>query len=403
MSTEFQAPAAPRTRSMKPFAVIAVLLACGVVANGLWSRMHAHTALTTWTNAQAEPTVATLHPTALAAAHSLSLPGQLNAWTNAPLYARVPGYLHAWYADIGDRVKAGQVLARIDSPELDEQLAQARAQLKSAIANQDLARSTAHRWDDMLTQDAVSAQQANEKDSAYTAAQANVAADQANVSRLEATSAYKAIQAPFSGIVTARNTDVGDLITADGTSQKPLFALSDESRLRVYADVPEADAATLRPGMQASITVPEHPGQTFIAKITDMADAIDPSSATQRVELAIDNTSGALTAGAYAQISFRVPNPPGGLTVPSSTLIFRSNTVQVAVYGADGHVHFRDVRIAQNFGDRVALASGPTNGQAPLQRDDRLVNNPPDGLVDGEAVRLPETSPDHATTEDTHG
>ena len=403
MSSEFQAPAASRNRSMKPLAVIAVVLACGVVANGLWSRMHAHKSLVAWTTAQAEPTVATLHPTPLSATHALRLPGQLNAWTDAPLYARVPGYLHAWYADIGDHVKAGQVLARIDSPELDQQLAQARAMLKSAIADEDLARSTAHRWDEMLQQDAVSAQQANEKDSAYAAQEADVAADQANVSRLEATSAYKAILAPFAGIVTARSTDVGDLIQAGGASQKPLFDIADESRLRVYADVPEADAATLRPGMSASITVPEHPGQTFTAKVADMADAIDPASATQRVELEIDNASGALIAGAYAQINFSVPNPAGSLTLPSSALIFRTHSLQVAVYGSDGRVHLRDVRIAQDFGDRVALASGPTNGQPALQLTDQIVNNPPDGLVDREQVRLPQTATDHSAREHAHG
>lgn len=386
MSTKIEdAPTRP-LRHLKLIGIIAVVIAAGIVADGILSRSHAEHQLVTWTDAQSVPTVAVVSPQAPYAAQSLELPGQLAALINAPIYARVSGYLHAWYADIGTHVKAGQLLAEIDTPDLDQQLQQARADLASSEANARLAATTARRWRAMLAQDSVSQQEADEKNGDLAAKQALVDAGRANLARLQALESFKRITAPFDGVVTARKTDVGALIDAGSGAGSELFAVSDAQRLRVYVNVPQSDAGAIRPGLRATLTVPEHPDMTFDARVVNTDDAITPASGTLLVQLAVDNKAGLLLPGDYTQVHFSLPNSPGDLVVPATTLIFRDTSLQVAVVDAQNRVHLHGVKIATDLGSSVVVASGIT-------ARDRIVNNPPDSLIDGEVIRLHTNDP----------
>jgi multidrug efflux system membrane fusion protein len=380
MSTEIEIQSPKRLRHLKLIGLIAILIAAGVVANGIISRSHAQRELTSWTDAQAVPTVALVSPKAPTNEQSLNLPGQLAAFVNAPIYARVSGYLHAWYADIGAHVKAGQLLGVIDTPDLDQQLQQARADLANSVANERLAATTARRWTQMLAQDSVSQQEADEKTSDLAAKQATVDAHRADVARLQALESFKRITAPFAGVVTARKTDIGALIDAGGGQGPELFAVTDSRRLRVYVNVPQSDAAAIKPGLTATLTVPERPGTTFNAKLVDTDDAITPESGTLLVQLEVDNASDLLMPGEYTQVHFALPNHANTLLVPASTLILRTDNAQVAVVDANNHVHLRNVKIATDLGTQVVIASG-------LSAQDRVVNNPPDSLAEGDLVR----------------
>jgi membrane fusion protein, multidrug efflux system len=391
MSTEIEINSPKRLRHLKLISLIIALIAAGVVADGIISRSRAERELTTWTDAQAVPTVATITPQLPAAEQALELPGQLAAFVNAPIYARVSGYLQTWYADIGTHVKAGQLLGVIDTPDLDQQLQQARADLANTVANEKLAATTARRWTQMLTQDSVSQQDADEKTSDLVAKQATVDASRANVARLEALESFKRITAPFDGIVTARKTDIGALINAGGGTGPELFAVSDAHRLRVYVNVPQSDAAAIKPGLTAKLTVPERPGMTFDAKLVDTDDAITPASGTLLVQLSVDNSSGLLLPGEYTQVNFNLPNSGKALLVPASTLIFRTDNMQVAVIDSNNHVHLKDVKIATDLGTHVLIASG-------LSASDRIIDNPPDSLAEGELVRRAATAMTTAAT-----
>jgi membrane fusion protein, multidrug efflux system len=380
MSTEVDVNSPRYIRHLKLAALIAALIAAAVVADGVVSRIHAHRELTTWTDAQAIPSVATLAPQHTASDQVLVLPGQLAAYINAPIYARVSGYLHAWYADIGAHVKAGQLLAVIDTPDLDQQLQQAQADLQNSVANEKLAAVTARRWTQMLSQDSVSQQETDEKTSDLVAKQATTAAARANVGHLEALESFKRITAPFDGIVTARKTDIGALIDAGGGNGPELFAVSDARQLRVYVNVPQSDSAAIRPGMTAKLTVPERPGETFDAKLVDTDDAISPASGTLLVQLEVNNRDGLLMPGEYTQVHFALPSDPGSLVVPASALIFRAHGLQVGVVGADNRAHLKDVKLATDLGTHVVIASG-------ISASDRIIDNPPDSLAEGELVR----------------
>ncbi|MDR5835120.1 efflux RND transporter periplasmic adaptor subunit [Caballeronia sp. LZ034LL] len=368
-----------KLRHLRLICILAVLVAAGVATEGIVSRMHANRALTSWTDAQAIPTVRVVTPQVPRRTDDVELPGRLDAYVNAPIYARVSGYLHAWYADIGTHVKAGQLLGQIDTPDLDQQLQQARADLANAIANEKLAATTARRWSQMLAQDSVSQQATDEKTSDLAAKQATVAASRANVARLEALESFKRITAPFDGVVTARKTDVGALINAGGGTGPELFAVTDAHKLRVYVNVPQSDAAAIRSGLTATLTVPERPGQTFQAHLVDSNDAISPQSGTMLVQLSVDNADGQLMPGEYAQVRFALPSDGHALLVPASALIFRTDHVQLAVLNAQNCVHLRDVKIATDLGSTVLIGSG-------LQQHDRVVDNPPDSLAEGDRV-----------------
>ena len=381
MSTEIDIASPQPLRHLKSTAAIALMVAAGIVSGGIFSRVHAHQELATWTDAQAIPTVATVRPQASPASEPLVLPGRLAAYINAPIYARVSGYLHAWYADIGTHVKAGQLLGVIDTPDLDQQLQQARADLQNSVANEKLAATTAKRWTEMLKQDSVSQQEADEKTSDLIAKQATVEANQANVRRLEALESFKRITAPFDGIVTARKTDVGALIDAGSGSGPDLFTVSDASQLRVYVSVPQSDAASIKPGMHATLTVPERPGVKFDAKLVDTDQSISPASGTMLVQLAVDNKQGLLFPGEYTEVHLAMPGDAHALFVPASALIFRAHGMQIAVADAHRHVQLRDVTIGTDLGTREEITAG-------LHAGERVIDNPPDSLASGDLVRL---------------
>lgn len=390
MSTEIDIQSPKPLRHLKLIGIVALLVAAGVVASGIVSRVHARQEMTTWSATEAVPSVVAYTPSKSNVAQTLVLPGHLSAFVDAPIYARVPGYLHAWYADIGTHVKAGQLLGLIDTPDLDQQLQQARADLQNAVANEKLAATTARRWGEMLKQDSVSQQEADEKASDLTARQATVAASEANVRRLEALESFKRITAPFDGIVTARTTDVGALINAGHGSGPELFTVSDAHRLRVYVSVPQSDAAAIRPGMTAKLTVPERPGMTFDATLVNTDDAITQSSGTLLVQLEVDNRTGLLMPGEYTQVRFALPVDPHALLIPASSLIFRQNGLQVAVVDHGNHAVLKSVKIATDLGTQVQIASG-------LDASDRVIDNPPDSLASGDAVRLAPSNPSPVT------
>jgi membrane fusion protein, multidrug efflux system len=387
MSTEIEIQSPKRLRHLRLAGASALLVAAGLVAAGIAGRVHAKQELTAWSAAQAVPTVVADAPGHGAADQTLVLPGHLSAYVNAPIYARVSGYLHAWYADIGAQVKAGQLLGLIDTPELDQQLQQARADLQNSLANEKLAASTAARWTRMLQQDSVSQQATDEKTSDLAAKQAIVAANQANVRRLEALASFKRITAPFDGVVTARKTDIGALIDAGGGTGPELFSVSDVRKLRVYVSVPQSEAAAIRPGMRATLSVPEHPGMQFEAQLVDTDDAITASSGTLLAQLMVDNRAGLLIPGEYTEVHFALPADPHTLTIPASALIFRNNGPQVAVVGQGARAVLKPVTIGTDLGARVEIASG-------LAPDDRVIDNPPDSLASGDPVRLAAASTD---------
>ena len=381
MSTEIEIKSPKRLRHLKLVGIVVLLAAAGVVTTGIFTRVHAKQEMTAWSAAQAIPSVAAHTPSQQGATQSLVLPGHLSAFVDAPIYARVPGYLHAWYADIGAHVKAGQLLGLIDTPDLDQQLLQAKADLQDAQANEKLAASTAKRWTEMLRQDSVSQQDTDEKTGDLAAKQALVASAQANVNRLEALESFKRITAPFDGIVTARKTDIGDLINAGGGDGHELFTVSDARQLRVYVSVPQSDAAAIKPGMTATLTVPERPGMKFAAKLLDTDDSITQSSGTLLVQLQVDNASAMLIPGEYTEVHFAMPTDPHALLVPASALIFRQSGLQVAVVGKDDHAILKPVTIATDLGTQVEIGSG-------IDANDRVIDNPPDSIATGDTVRL---------------
>jgi RND family efflux transporter MFP subunit len=316
-------------------------------------------------------------------AGTLVLPGRLQAWAQAPVYARTDGYLRRWYADIGTSVKAGQVLAEIDAPEVDQQLVAANAALATAQAQRDLAAVTAARWERLVSDNAVSQQEADERRGDFAARQAMRNEAQANVQRLRALTGFRRIVAPFDGVVTSRDTDVGALIAAGDGRATPLFTVADTRKLRLYVSVPQSLAAGIRPGLTARFTVPDQPDQVFEAQLVRSADAVDAQSGAMLVQLVFDNSAGRLKPGAYAQVTLDLQGPAAAaspLRVPSSALLFRKEGTAVAVVGPDNRVKVRPVRIDRDFGASLELAGG-------LGAAEWVVNSPPDSIADGDVLR----------------
>jgi multidrug efflux system membrane fusion protein len=373
-------------RRLKAIGVAALCVAAVVVALGVISRVHADQDLKTWTNAQAIPTVKVISLNGGSGPGALVLPGDVQAFNTAPIHARVAGYLKRWYADIGTPVKAGQVLADIDTPDLDQQLAQGKADLATAVANQHLAQTTAQRWAGLLTQDAVSRQDADDKNGDLAAKTTLVASARANVDRLQALESFKRITAPFDGVVTTRSTDIGALISVGGPTDTPLFTVADERKLRIYVRVPQSYTADIKPGMSASFTVPEYPGRTFVANLATTADAITPQTGTLLIQLQIDNTDHVLKSGDYAQVHFNLPADSASIQAPASALMFRDAGMAVAVIGSDGRVAIKPVTIGRDLGTTVEIASGLTSA-------DRVIDNPPDSLRAGDQVKIAAAAP----------
>ena len=368
-----------RPKHLKLIGLIAVAVAVALVAIGLISRATASARLKTWTAEQATPTVALARVTG-AANGALSLPGQVEADNAAAVNARVTGYLKTWSVDIGDQVKAGQTLAVLDAPELKQQLDQAKADLITAEANQKLSASTNIRWQQLLKDEAASKQDADEKAGDYAAKTALVDSAKANVGRLSETFGFTRITAPFDGVVTARNAQLGQLVTT-GAAGPPLFTVADDRKLRIYIQVPQAYIAQVRVGETVQLNVPEYPGRTFEAKLVRTADAVDRASGTLNAELQIDNKDHVLKPGEYATAHFAIAGGAQSVSIPSSAIMFRDDGPTVGVVGPDGHVSLRKVTIARDLGTTLEIGSG-------LSLSDRVVDNPADTLVNGQQVRI---------------
>jgi RND family efflux transporter MFP subunit len=370
-----------RPRRLKLVGAVVAIAAIATAAFGIVSRRNDAARLANWTNQQALPTVTVSHPKTDDAARTLTLPGNVEAFYEAPIYARVSGYLQMWFKDIGARVKAGQPLATIDTPDLDQQLSQAKADLASARANFELADLTSKRWHVLLKTNSVSQQSADEKQGAAAAARAAVDAQQAHVDQLRALEAFKRLTAPFNGVVTARNTDIGALINAGSSAAQPLFKIAEIHQMRVYVRVPQVYASELSVGMQARLTQPQYPGQTFPAKLATTSESVSVASRTVLVELLADNPAGKLWPGTYAEVKFDLPPDHGVLRVPSSALIFRSHGAELATLGPHDHIVMKNVSIGRNLGQDIEIIAG-------ISASDLVVDTPLDTLEDGEAVRL---------------
>jgi RND family efflux transporter MFP subunit len=352
-----------------------------VAAYGLGSRAVQQSRLRELTEAEAVPVVAIVAPSNVEHHAGLELPGRLEAYIRAPIYARVPGYLKSWKHDIGSKVKAGDVLAEIDTPDLDQQLTQARADLSVAQANARLAQISAERWQSLAGTDAVAKQDVDQRTFTWDANVAQVKAAQANVDRLIAEEGFKRLIAPFDGIVTARETDIGALINVGAAGGAELFVVSETSKLRVYVNVPQNDVPSVPSGTKATITVPEHPDKTYGGTVQASAQAVNPSSGTTLMQLIVDNSAGELMPGDFASIHLQIAAAAQVLSVPSSALIFDANGLSIATVGADNRVVLKPVSIERDLGAVVELASGLAPG-------DRVIENPPDGIGNGAAVRL---------------
>jgi RND family efflux transporter MFP subunit len=361
--------------------VIAIVLVSVVVVDGVWSRNASDARLKVVTDAQSVPTVSVIQPTLGANQSSLDLPGRLEAYSRAPIYARVGGFLKAWYVDIGASVKAGQLMAEIEAPDLDQQLLQARAALASAQAAETLATVTAQRWQTMGATNAVAKQTVDEKVGDLTVKQALTKAAQANVDRLVVLSDFKRVTAPFDGIVTTRNTDMGQLINADSSAGLALFVISDVKKLRLTVSVPQNYVPAVPLRTKVAITVPEYPGKVYEGVVEASARAVDPASGTTRMQVVVDNKSGELMPGAFANTRIELPANSQALSIPAGALIFGQKGLRVAVLDGTDKIKLKNVTISRDLGQVVEIGAG-------LTREDRVIDSPPDGLSDGDPVRV---------------
>ena len=356
--------------------IAAVLIVIGL-AVGFVPRWMAHRKLLARAKADSDPIVSVISAEPAKCDFGTPLPANVQAFIQASIHARASGYLKNWFVDIGDHVTNGQVLAEIDTPELDEQIAQAKAQLDQAKASLDLAKITADRWNILLKTASVSEQDAAEKQSDYVLQQANVEAARANLDRLEDLKSFDRVTAPFTGVITARNTDIGQLITAG--SGPELFGMAQTDPLRVYVQVPQQYVHDVVVGQKAQLNFLELPGRTFDATVTQTSGAVDPTTRTLQVELQVPNPKGELFAGSYAQVCFKEAADPAALTISDNAVIFRAEGTQVALVGPDNKVSLRDVKVGRDFGDEIEILDG-------LSQTDRVINNPPDSIADGMSV-----------------
>ncbi len=365
--------------------VIAGAGALILVGAGIVERDRSSAKLQDWTEAQAIPTVAIVALNAKPGVASLNLPGRLEANLRAPIYARVSGYVKDWKVDIGDSVKAGETLADIEAPDLDQQLLQARADLTSAEASAKLSAVTLSRGRTLLASAAVSQQDVDQRAADLENKQAAVHSSEANVERLEVLAGYKTVAAPFDGIVTERNTDVGALISAGSSAGLAMFVISDVHKLRVSINVPETYAPAIRIGDKATVTVPEYPGRAFPAVVEASARSVDVASGATHMQLMVDNSDGELMPGGSANVHVELVGGAGSFRIPVAALIFDQAGLRVAPVGADDRVALKTVTIARDLGSEIEIGSG-------LQADDRVIATPPDGIAEGDQVRIADPS-----------
>jgi RND family efflux transporter MFP subunit len=362
--------------------VIALLIIAVVVIAGIVPRRRARAELKSETRELAIPSVAVVHPAPGATQTEIVLPGNVQAYSDSPIYARTNGYLKKWYVDIGGRVKAGQLLAEIETPEVDQQLDQARADLNTARANYKLSEITAARYADLLKTDSVSKQDVDNANGDFEAKKAMVASADSNVRRLEELQAFEKVYAPFDGVITARNTDVGHLINSGaGTPATELFHIAAIQTLRVYINVPQDYSQSARVRLKADLEFQEFPGRRFQGTLVRTAESIDVASRTLLVEVDVDNRNGELLPGAYAQVHLKVPTSVRTLELPVSALIFRSQGLQVGTVDKNSSAVLKSVSLGRDMGNTVEIVSG-------LSPDDVVITNPPDSLISGEEVRV---------------
>ncbi len=392
MSPEPAPPAISRRRLYSGGILLAAVAAI-VVVMGLTTRKMSEARLSEWTEEQALPVVAVAPPIVSSDRVTFELPGRLEAYIQAQIFARVSGYLKSWNADIGTPVKAGDILGEIDAPDLDQQIMQAEANLASAQANSRLSDATLLRGQQLINSGAVSKQDIDQRAADSENKQGLVRSAKANLDRLRVLEQYKHISAPFDGLVTARSTDVGALINAGGGGA-PLFVVSDTSRLRLYVNVPQSYVPSVKIGTKARIAVPEYPDRKFFATVEASAQAVDVASGTTRMLLVVDNADGALMTGDFTTVSFELPRPAGDYNVPASALIFDRTGLRVATVGAGSRVALKQVTIARDLGREVEIGAG-------LTADDRIIQSPPDGIQDGDLVRLAGETGKHNVGADT--
>lgn len=364
-------------------AVMAAAVVVLVVISGIIPRKRAEADLAKETEEMAVPTVSIIHPQRTAPENEIVLPANVQAYIDSPIYARTNGYLKTWYVDIGAHVKQGQLLAEIETPEVDQQLRQARSDLQTAEANLNLAKITADRYSGLLKTDSVSKQDADNAEGNYAAQVATVHAAQANVKRLEDLQSFEKIYAPFDGVITYRNTDIGHLIDSgsSGGTRTELFHIAQPDKLRVYVNVPEVYAPAAKPGLEADLMLSEFPGRRFPGTLVRTADAIDQTTRTLLVEIRVNNPTGTLYSGAYAEVHLKIPNQIASFIIPVNTLIFRSQGLQIADVADGQQVELKPITIGHDYGTQVEAIAGLTGNES-------IVVNPPDSIVAGQQVRV---------------
>jgi RND family efflux transporter MFP subunit len=377
--------------SMLAQVFIVLVLAIVVATVGIFSRIHARAELIHYTNTMAAPPVSLAQPIFEKSATEIVLPGNMQAFTMAPIYARTTGYVKAWYHDIGTHVHKGELLAEIETPELDQQLAQAKADLATAQSNAALAKVTADRYQGLIGQNAVSQQDTDNAVSQLAARQTEVASAQANMRRLQELQSFERIEAPFDGVITARNLDIGQLITTAGstttpgagtvTGSKEVFDISAIGTLRVFINVPQVYAPDAKSGVTATLTLPQYPNSIFKGKLVRTSDAMDPATRTLLAEVDVDNRSGDLLPGSYTEVHLNVSSAAPALIVPVSALILEPDGLHVAIVDSTQHVHIVRVVPGRDSGSTMEILGGLAPGQS-------VVTNPPDSLTDGEQVRV---------------
>jgi len=378
-------PSSPDRRPLRRglIALLAFCIAAAVVISGILPRKRAEADLIKETEQMAVPTVTTVRPRASAPLDEIVLPANVQAYIDSPIYARTNGYLRKWYVDIGAHVQQGQLLAEIETPEIDQQLRQARADLQTAQANLHLAEITANRYEGLLKTDSVSKQDADNAEGNYAAQKANVQSAEANVKRLEELQSFEKIYAPFTGVITARNTDIGALIDSgsSGGMRTELFHIAQPDKLRVYINVPEAYSQSARPGMTADLVLSEFPGRRFPGTLVRTANAIDQNTRTLLVEIRVDNPTGTLMSGAYAEVHLKLPTATNSFILPVNTLLFRSEGLRIATVNDGKHAELKPITLGRDYGTEVEVIAG-------LAGNDQVIINPPDSIVSGQEVRI---------------
>jgi RND family efflux transporter MFP subunit len=389
MSSEDIKP--PGKRSLMTAAAGAVLLAGIVVGYGLIDRAESKQEVADWTQAQAVPTVALAQRLPSSPQQTLSLPGSIQPFNKAAIFARVSGYVKSWDHDIGSPVKAGQVLATVDAPDLDQQLSQAKATLASVRASHQIASLTADRNNILVQKQVVTQQLADQTAADAKAKEAVVDANEANVRQLEAMQSFKTLTAPFDGVVTARNVEIGQLINAGG-SGLPLFEVSDLHRVRIYVQVPQSFSAGLKPGLKATFEMPQYPGVQFDATLSHVSRAMNPTSHSMQVELQADNAAGKFFAGSYCNVHFEIPAPADLMRIPSTALVTGNQGTQVATLDGNNKVILKSVQLGRDLGDSVEVVAG-------LSPSDRIIDTPPETLTAGDTVRVAAATPPAAVSQ----